>query len=174
MCCTNKYPRQNYRPNSALTAQNLRCCSQRKGFGNYFPKPNGRSDRTQNRDSSRHFRDIKCVESRECKHSLCNKTTMSNLDIVVFAASRYYYKSAFAKTQKSALKQLQKCLCQDTRGMRGKTRRADQNHESGNRGDEKDSEERIRKEGRPRTVAPQKLRRSKQRENLFIFGKLIL
>ena len=36
---------------------------------------------------------------------------------------------------------------QDTRGMRGKARRADQNHESGNRRDEKGGEERITKEG---------------------------
>ena len=42
---------------------------------------------------------------------------------------------------------LQECICQDTRGMRGKARRADQNHESGNRRDEKENEERITKEG---------------------------
>ena len=35
---------------------------------------------------------------------------------------------------------LQECLCKDTRGMRRKARRADQNHESGNRGDEKGGE----------------------------------
>ena len=51
---------------------------------------------------------------------------------------------------------IQECLRQDTRGMRGKARRADKDDESGNRGDEKTDKESIRKEGRP-TVAPQKL-----------------
>ena len=58
-------------------------------------------------------------------------------------------------------------VCQDTRGMRGKARRADQNHESGNCGDEKGNEERIRKEGRPRTVTPQNLRCRKQRKEFY-------
>ena len=58
---------------------------------------------------------------------------------------------------------LQECICKDTRGMRGKARRADKDDESGNRGDEKGGEERITKEGRPRTVAPQYLRCSRQR-----------
>ena len=57
-------------------------------------------------------------------------------------------------------------LRQDTREMRGKACGADKNHESGNRRDEKGSKERIRKEGRPRTVAPQNLRRWKQRKAL--------
>ena len=35
---------------------------------------------------------------------------------------------------------IQECLRKDTRGMRGKARRADQNHESGNCGDEKGGE----------------------------------
>ena len=59
---------------------------------------------------------------------------------------------------------IQKRIRQDTRGMRGKARRADKNHESGNRRDEKTGEERITKEGRPRTVAPQNLSRRKQRK----------
>ena len=42
---------------------------------------------------------------------------------------------------------IQELICQNRRGMRGKARRADKNHDSGNRGDEKTSEERIRKEG---------------------------
>ena len=42
---------------------------------------------------------------------------------------------------------LQECLCQDTRGMRRKARRADKNNESGNRGDEKGSKERITHRG---------------------------
>ena len=58
---------------------------------------------------------------------------------------------------------IQERVRQDTRGMRGKTRRADKNHESGNREDEKTSKERITTEGRPRTVAPQKLSRRKQK-----------
>ena len=35
---------------------------------------------------------------------------------------------------------LQECLRKDTRGMRGKARRADQNHESGNRSRKEESE----------------------------------
>ena len=58
---------------------------------------------------------------------------------------------------------LQECIRQDTRGMRGKARRADQNDESRNRRDEKTREERIRKDGRPRTVAHQYLGCGKQR-----------
>ena len=68
-------------------------------------------------------------------------------------------------TKRERQTHIQKCVRQDTRGMRGKAGRADKNHENGNRGDEKDSEERIRKEGRPRTVAPQNLRCSRQRIN---------
>ena len=48
---------------------------------------------------------------------------------------------------------IQERIRQDTRGMRRKARRADKNHESGDRGDEKGSEERIRKEGRPHISA---------------------
>ena len=42
---------------------------------------------------------------------------------------------------------IQKRIRQDTRGMRGKARRAYKNDESGNRGDEKASEKHITKEG---------------------------
>ena len=63
---------------------------------------------------------------------------------------------------------LEGLACQDTRRMRRKARRADKDDESGNCGDEKASEERIRKEGRPRTVAPQKLSRRKQRKVIWI------
>ena len=66
-----------------------------------------------------------------------------------------------AKSQRKT--HIQECLRKDTRGMRGKARRADKDDESGNRGDEKGGEERITKEGRPRTVAPQYLRCSRQR-----------
>ena len=66
---------------------------------------------------------------------------------------------------------IQECLRQDTRGMREKARRADKNHESRNRRDEKDSEERIMKEGRPRTVAPQNLRCSRQRKHFILYQK---
>ena len=41
----------------------------------------------------------------------------------------------------------------DKRGMRRKARRTDKDDESGNCGDEKGSEERIRKEGRPHISA---------------------
>ena len=64
---------------------------------------------------------------------------------------------------------IQKHIRQDTRGMRGKARRADKDDESGNRRDEKTGEERITKEGRPhisaqpKWVAPQHLRCGKQR-----------
>ena len=42
---------------------------------------------------------------------------------------------------------IQERICQNTRGMRGKARRADKDDESGNCGVEKGSEERIRREG---------------------------
>ena len=65
---------------------------------------------------------------------------------------------------------IQECLRQDTRGMRRKARRADQNHESGNCGDEKTSEERITHRGETTYFGiaemghPQKLHRRKQRK----------
>ena len=71
-------------------------------------------------------------------------------------------RTVHAKSQRQT--NIQECLRKDTRGMRGKARRADKDDESRNCGDEKASEERIRKEGRPRTVAPQNLRRRKQRK----------
>ena len=60
---------------------------------------------------------------------------------------------------------LQECLCQDTRGMREKARRADKDDESGDRGDEKDSKERITHKGattngRPSKVASEKAKKS--------------
>ena len=42
---------------------------------------------------------------------------------------------------------IQECLRKDTRGMRGKARRADKNHESGNRSREEKGETGIRKGG---------------------------
>ena len=52
-------------------------------------------------------------------------------------------------------------VCQDTRGMRRKARRADQSHESGNSGGKNKT-----KRGR-QIRRPQWLVRSKQREGLF-------
>ena len=47
----------------------------------------------------------------------------------------------------SPVRIIQKRIRQDTRGMRRKARRADKDDESGDRRDEKASEERITKEG---------------------------
>ena len=62
-----------------------------------------------------------------------------------------------AESQRQA--NLQKCVCQDTRGMRGKARRADQNHESRNRSRKEEGETGIRKgattNGRPSIFAVQ-------------------
>ena len=52
---------------------------------------------------------------------------------------------------------IQECLRQDTRGMRGKARRADKDDESGNRGDEKTSEERITHRGATTNGRPSKI-----------------
>ena len=62
-----------------------------------------------------------------------------------------------SKTAKRQAKEVQR-LRQDTRGMRRKARRADQNHESGNRRDEKGSEERITKRADEINRQPSKLR----------------
>ena len=68
------------------------------------------------------------------------------------------------KSQQQA--HLQECVRQDTRGMRGKARRADKDDESRNRRDEETSVKRITKEGRPRTVALQYLGCGNQRIHL--------
>ena len=81
-------------------------------------------------------------------------------------------RSVHAESQRQT--HLQERVRQDTRGLRGKARRADQNHESRNRSREEKGKKGIRKGGRPRTVAPQKLRCSRQRKRrLRCFGLLI-
>ena len=62
---------------------------------------------------------------------------------------------------------IQERIRQDTRGMRGKARRADKNHESGNCGDEKTSEEGITHRGATTNGHPSKFALQKAKKRLL-------
>ena len=69
---------------------------------------------------------------------------------------------------------LQECLRQDTRGMRGKARGADKDDESGNRGDEKGSKERLTHRGATTNGRPSKIASEEAKSTITLVNLQLL